>query len=566
MNMSLSSFGIDARVALCSVALLVDLTAALAAVAEEASSGSDAEPDRFGHQWRTSEGFTARNATSDHLFRAVEDFIAEVNALRGELGVNDYPWEGEPQTDRDPIHLYAKTLELRTKVQRIQNRFGMPEASSGRIPAKRVTLDDVLGSMGRLVAEIRAIRSQLGIDREVEPAPLVLGKTPRMVYKRLADASFLLDGIRGRPLTINDVYQNVSIVLAEIELASESLGTPLESKTSPAEEARTVEEPALVTEVARQVLEANHKAIYLQSKLGMYPSRERDLILVRVTLSDVYDLTNTLVAEMGRVNFYLGIDEVPGEIPQPTERRLPELLQRVLLVNANLAGISDGITEEFLIQLRERHGALERARLQREAERQRQQEAERALELERRRRAEAERQQEVERLREAEAEREREIERLRQAEAELRRELERQAEEERQRLEGEPQTPEDSTSEGEASANATEAEPVLPPCPILSASNASDLSPRYPMGGRINYGSAVITVAFRVDEAGETIDEEVEVVPERSSADRPAHFDRFARAAVRRVQRWSAEFPDLDEMSCRMAQKTTVTVRFVLDR
>ncbi len=567
MNTPLLSFGIRARIVPCFAMLFVGVAAALAADAEEASAELDAEPDRLARQWRTSEAVTARNAAPDHLFRAVEDFIAEVQVLRDALGVSDYPWEGEPQVDRDPVHLYAKTLELRTKVRRIQHRFGMPEASAGRIPAKRITPDDVLDSMGRLVGELRKIKSQLDIDREVEPAPLISGKTPSMVYKRLADASFLLDGIRGRPLTITDVYRNVSIVLAEIELAAESLGTPLRSERPIAEEARMIEGPEMVTEVVRQVLGANEKAIYLQSKLGMYPSRAPELVLVRLTLSDAYDLTNTLVAEMGRINFYLGIDEVRGEGPAPTEERLQELLQLVLLIDENLSRLGDGVTEETLIQLRERHAAMERARLQREAERQRQEEADRAAELDRLRRAEAERQREIERLREAEAEREREIERLRQAEAEVRRELERQAEEERQGAEGDPpQSPApDPTTEMEVSEAATEAAPELPPCPILSASNASDLHPRYPRGGRYNYGNAVITVAFAVDEAGETVDEEVTVVPERSSADRPRHFDRFARAAVSRVQRWSAKFPDRDEMSCRMAQETTVTVRFVLD-
>ena len=585
MKTSLSSFGIDLRVALCSTMLLIGVTAAFPAVAQEENPELDAELDRIVRHWRTSEGVTARNATPDHVFRAVEDFVAETNVLREGLGVTDYPWEGEPQADRDPVHLYAKTLELRTKIRRIQHRFDMPGASAGGIPAKRVTLDDVLDSMGRLVRELRAIQSQMDIVREVEPAPLVFGKTPRMVYKRLADASFLLDGIRGRPLTTVDVYRNASIVLAEIELAAESLGTPLASKSPIAGDVRTTEDPGMVTEVARQVLGANRKAIYVQSKLGMYPSREPDLILVRLTLSDVYDLTNTLVAEMGRINFYLGIDEMPGEVPDSTEKRLQELHQLVLHINENLDRIGDGITEEFLIQLTERHGALERARLKQEAERQQQEEAERALELERQRQAEAERQREVERLREAQAEKEREIERLRQAEAELRTEVERQTEDAQKRLETDPtQTPEESTPEEstpeesmpeestpeestpEALEAATEAEPALPPCPLLSASNAGDLSPRYPTGGRINYGNAVITVAFAVDEAGETIDEEVVVVPERSSADRPVHFDRFAKAAVRRVQRWSATFPDPDAMSCRMAQKTTVTVRFVLDR
>ncbi len=113
-----------------------------------------------------------------------------------------------------------------------------------------------------------------------------------------------------------------------------------------------------------------------------------------------------------------------------------------------------------------------------------------------------------------------------------------------------------------AAAQAAGNQPALPPCPILSAPNVNDLIPGYPRRGRIDYGSAVVMVRFVVDEAGETVDEEVTVVQGRSSAEQPSHFDRFAQAAIKQVQGWTVELPNRDEQSCSMAQSVSITVRF----
>ena len=105
-------------------------------------------------------------------------------------------------------------------------------------------------------------------------------------------------------------------------------------------------------------------------------------------------------------------------------------------------------------------------------------------------------------------------------------------------------------------------EPEMSPCHILSAPNAGALIPGYPRRGRIDYGNAVVTVRFAVDEAGDTVDEEVVVIREQSRADQPRHFDRFAQAVIEQVQRWSVEFPDGEELSCSMVQQASITVRF----
>ena len=565
VNSRTASLRRAAGVVLCVLMLPVGPLAPHAAAAE---AGAEDHQRR----WKTSQGVVAPEATPNHVFRAVEDFIAEANVLREEFGVYHFPREGEPQEDRAPVHLYAKTLELAAAMRPVQQRFGVLEAPVGRMLPTEVALDDVLDSMARLLVEVRGIKAHLAIDREIAPAPLTFGKTPAMVYQRLGDAAFLLDGLRGGSMTPNDVYRNAVVVLAEVALIGGFLGVAVAGEPADAGPAvSALEAPKVVTDAVRQALAATRKAIDLQGRLGMSPSREPGLSLVRVTLSEAYDVTNTLLAELARVKSHLGIDAVPGDDPEPTDKRLSDVLTLIGRIATNLDRVNGGVTPELSIRLMEKHEALERERLAREAERQRQAEAERALELEERRRAEAERQAALERLREVEAERERELERMRQSEAELGEELERlrQAEQELRRLEAQARqeagpAPEDEDADAADAGRETGEpdEPAVAPCPILSAPNASDLIPGYPRRGRIDYGSAVITVRFTVDEAGDTVDEEVAVVPERSSADQPNHFDRFAEAAIKQVQEWSVELPNRDELSCRMAQRASITVRF----
>ena len=556
-----------AGVVLCLLMLPVGPLAASAAAAEAAPAGPDAAVEEHRRRWTTSQGVVAPEVTPNHLFRAVQDFIAEVNVLREEFGVYGFPREGEAQEDRTPVHLYAKTLELGATIRSVQQRFGVLPVPAGRMLATEVALDDMLDSMARLLVEVRTLKAHLAIDREIEPAPLAFGQTPAMVYKSLGDASFLLDGLRGGSMTTTDVYRNAAVVLAEVALVGRFLGVAVEAEPTAAGQAvSALEAPRVVTEVVRRALAANRKAIDLQGRLGMSPSREPGLSLVRVTLSEAYDVTNTLLAELARIKLHLGIDEVPGEDPEPTDRRLSDLLTLTERIAASLDIVNGAVTPELSIRLMEQHEALQRERLEREAQRQRQAEAERALALEQRRRAEAERQAELDRLREVEAERERELERMRQLEAEQLERL-RRAEEQVRRLEAEAREDADPAPEDEDAATAEVAadqatEPALPPCPILSAPNASDLIPSYPRRGRIDYGSAVITVRFAVDEAGDTVDEEVAVVAERSRADQPGHFDRFAQAAINQVREWTVEFPNREELSCRMAQRASITVRF----
>ena len=94
-----------------------------------------------------------------------------------------------------------KTLEVLQKVARVQSKFGIAPAEVGHIPVKAIAAKDVFGNVQVIIGELREVKSQLAIEEEIQPAPLVGGKTPSLIYKNLGDASFLLDGLVGRPLT-----------------------------------------------------------------------------------------------------------------------------------------------------------------------------------------------------------------------------------------------------------------------------------------------------------------------------------------------------------------------------
>lgn len=507
--------------------------------------------------WRTTASADGREITPDHLHRAIEDLIAEISLIRGELGVHGFHPEAELHDARAPIHVYAKALELSSKVNRVQNRFGITETPVGRIPFKVVDPEDVFNVIGDLLDAVRSIKSDMAVERQIATTDLAAGKTPAMIYKRLGDASFMLDGLRGHALVPDDVYRNASAVLGDIELVAQRLDVKL------AAELPAVEERKRPVDVARQVLTAIRKLLALQRQMGMIPSNAPTVSLVRVTPSEVYDAVNALVADMARVKFQLGIDAIPDTRPDPSGMQPANVFALVTHIIDGLDRISNGMSEDVSTEIQERQAALIREQRQRESERLREIEAQRQAALEEQRQLELE--QEAEQQRQEE-ERQREAERQ-QREAEQRRQEEearqREAERLRQEEEARQQEAERLRQEEEAARLAQlEAEAQVPACQVLIDPNSDDFIPAYPQRSRRDLGTAVIMVSFEIDESGDIIEEAVAVIRERSSASKEDHFDKFAEAAMDTVRDWSPDFEEPDGERCKMEQTGVVTFRF----
>lgn len=107
------------------------------------------------------------------------------------------------------------------------------------------------------------------------------------------------------------------------------------------------------------------------------------------------------------------------------------------------------------------------------------------------------------------------------------------------------------------------AETDLPPCEAtLLPRFLAEATDIYPGRRRMNYGSATIAIRYSLDETGATIDDQIEVIPEESSAQRARALDLFANTATQVVRNWVFEFDGEDEGMCSKRQQRSIQFEF----
>ena len=84
----------------------------------------------------------------------------------------------------------------------------------------------------------------------------------------------------------------------------------------------------------------------------------------------------------------------------------------------------------------------------------------------------------------------------------------------------------------------------------------------YPGNQRVHYGAGVIAVRYTLSDDGLTLDEEVVLQRDQSSAARPAFLDALAEDTVASVRAWEFEFENADSSSCSKRQQQTATFTY----
>ena len=277
---------------------------------------------------------SADNVTPSHVYQATRDLVSEIVILRQAMNVTEVPGEITLQQHQAPIHAYAKCLEVLGKAARVQRRLGMIPVDVKHIPVKVIDQSDVHNCVQTVIKELRRIKRQMVIKTEIQPAPLVGGKAPSLIYEKLMSSSLLLDGLVGRSTTPKDLYLHVLRVQGDMELIADALGVPLEV------DAPVVTGGKEPTAVAQQVIRATSKMINLQSKLGMEASSVPAFSLEQVTAADVYDATNFLLAETVRIKTHLNIRLPSSEGREAGDKTTADVFSQVLLVIKNLSIMS----------------------------------------------------------------------------------------------------------------------------------------------------------------------------------------------------------------------------------
>ena len=268
--------------------------------------------------------------TPSHVYQLTDQIIEEIDILRDAIGVLDIPIDPEPQSARTPTHTYVKALEVMEKISRAERKLGMAPVEVEQLPIKVIIPEDVLNFSQSILMELQKIKDQLAIEDTSEEPRFVGGKTANDVYENLWIASYLLDGIVGSPLTPDDVSRTLDYIIEDLNLISTKMQVTLQLDPP---EVKGRKRPK---EVTQQGLLSLYKTINLQTRLGMDPSNVPNVLLIRVTPSDTYDIANTLLAELMRIKLELEIN-LPHEIRRlPTGKRANDTFAQMRLIGINL--------------------------------------------------------------------------------------------------------------------------------------------------------------------------------------------------------------------------------------
>ena len=288
---------------------------------------------------REREGDYAEVTHSD-VYRATVDLIGELDILRDVQGIADErPAEPSLQSDQHAIHAFVKSLVVMDKTARVQRRLGMIPVEVRSVQVGPTAPHHVLRSVDAVLEELRRIKRQLVVTKEIEPALLAGGKTPSLVYQRLSHASLLLDALVGRPPSSNEFYMYVSQLHDQMKPLGAKLGAVLEREPPAVEGVRAP------VECGQQVLRAIYKAVNLQSRLGMDASSVPDLTLEQASASDIFGAANILLAEIVRIKIHLRIDTPSAERLQASNKHWRDVFAQLLLVVANLDHLIRAVEE-----------------------------------------------------------------------------------------------------------------------------------------------------------------------------------------------------------------------------
>ncbi len=281
-------------------------------------------------------GVCAQEITPSRVFRQTLKVVDAIHALRAAEGVTAAPREPGVQVHKLPIHVYAKCLEVLEKVARYQATLGLAPPKLGQIPIRSVLPAEVLGCAKDVHHELDRARAAMGLAQAETNPPLVTDKVPSDVYESMWRASFLLDGLVGR-LSPSFVFRNTRYILSELNLVATALGVEL---TGDAPEPQLNREPIDVNLLGFMNL---YQIASIEREVGMTAVRVPDFPSGTIQSSDVYDTTNTILAELVRIKVRLGV--ATGRVTMPVQEgvRSPDAHAQMLLIRRHLKTLRSAV-------------------------------------------------------------------------------------------------------------------------------------------------------------------------------------------------------------------------------
>ncbi|MDG6774299.1 hypothetical protein QCB45_08130 [Thiomicrorhabdus sp. ZW0627] len=251
--------------------------------------------------------------TPSHVFQQAADLENQILAIRNDAKIRSKLAQPAVQTNKLPVHVYSKAIELNQKIIRLQKKMNLSVAEQKTIPIKEITPNDVYEIVAFLNAELGKVTQSKGLT--YKHAEFVDGKTPSNVYEKMMEASLAIDDLIG-PINPNQVFRNSEIIDAEFDTIAKKMQVKIPDRTVPLDKSASPYDSTI------EGFMNLYKIAKLERKLGIPAVRVADFPIGKITPTEVYDMTNNILAELVRIKAKLGITE-PAPTPALLEGKKP---------------------------------------------------------------------------------------------------------------------------------------------------------------------------------------------------------------------------------------------------
>jgi len=277
----------------------------------------------------------ADKKTPSHVYQLTEQIVREIQLIRDFREVREKGREPGLQFNKLPLHVFAKSLEIKSKLLRIEQELGLSTNPVDFVPVKKISAADVYQSMLEIVQELHQLKEHWKIQRKIEAPIFVAGKNPSDVYENAWRASYLLDGLVGA-ITPSDVFRNALYVQQDLKQINQVMKVSI-PQTMPEDRAERTIGP-------KDVLIESFKNLYrvssFERKIGIPPFIPPEFPHGKITPSQPYDVLSMLLAELARVKLHLRINSIPKVVDLPEGKTPGDVLTQIHFIGKNLESLA----------------------------------------------------------------------------------------------------------------------------------------------------------------------------------------------------------------------------------
>lgn len=272
----------------------------------------------------------APEITPSTVYAQAVQIEKEVDLMRTHLKIKTQGTLKPVVADLQPRHAWQKAYLIMLKISQFRRKQGMSGfAPLSQEPELKTDPRTTWGQTQRVLAELRIVKTNLGIAGEVGPAARFEGKRPIDVFNKLNAISYDLDALIGEPTSPALVYAEARRINADINSLLRRTATA-DTAVPPARQADARPADSLMAAFALmeeiQRLQRHHGIE--TTDFGAFRKQEQ------VAPADVFNMVGMCIAEMQTLKAKLGLKHAITPPADYVAGKTPAEVQQLLLYEA----------------------------------------------------------------------------------------------------------------------------------------------------------------------------------------------------------------------------------------